>query len=102
MRAPKRRRSNGRKASTSRQARVPTSARRIPAWHSSTITIDLLDQGTDLGDVLLAQLAALGEMRDQRRDAAAIETIEQALAFDVHVVGALEQRSVQVAPAVAF
>ena len=64
--------------------------------------IEFLDEALELGDVLLAQLAPVGEVRDQRRDAAAEQSIEQRGARRVDVVLALEQRPVEIAPAVAF
>src|SRR5689334_10006230 len=102
MRAPNAFRNGTRSRRTSAHANVATSASLMPTIHASAITFELLDQRADFRNVLPAELAALGKVRDEGGDAPAVEAIEQALAFDVHVIGTLEQCAIEVAAAVTL
>jgi hypothetical protein len=64
--------------------------------------IEFLDQPPEFGQVFLAKLVMLGEMRDQRCNSPTEQAIEQTLALRMHIVGALEQGSVEVAATHAF
>ncbi|MCY1463655.1 hypothetical protein D9M71_815790 [compost metagenome] len=55
----------------------------------------------ELGDVLRAELPALAEMRDQRRDAAIEHPIQKAFALFGHPGVALQHRRIQIAAPVA-
>src|SRR5690606_11401206 len=100
-RAPNARRSGRRASSTSETAALPTSV----AWTISAIAsrlsiVELLEQLAQLRDVLRAELALAAEMRDQRRDAAVEQPLQQAFAF-VHQPGLPAQHGrVEVAAAV--
>src|SRR6185437_10847452 len=85
------------KASSSSQPRPSQS---IAA--SSLVIVELLEQFAQFGDVLLRQLALLGEVRHQRRHPASEQAVEQALALLLHVLLAREQRRIEVAAAVAL
>src|SRR5690606_2314041 len=78
-RAPNALRNGSRRSRTSAvaavTARVPSSRQR----RSSALIIDLPDQPPEFLDVLLAELAALTEVRDQRRDPATKQAVKHAL-----------------------
>src|SRR5580765_1157984 len=99
--APSQRRAGTRTASTRARARPAASAPRPRAMSRSCVIVELLDQSLQFGEILLAQFAGLGEVRDQRRDAAAEQAVDQTLALAVHIVLALEPCTVEVAFAVA-
>src|SRR5690242_20466658 len=105
---PNRRRQGLRTAATTSTAAVNASSASQPrAVHAVTsasmlLIVELLQQFAQFGDVLLRQLALLGEVRHQGRHAAAEQAIEQALALLLHVLLARQQRRVEVAAAVAF
>src|SRR6185312_49750 len=105
---PNRRRHDLRNTATSSTATVnarissqPRPSQSIPA-HSILFIVELLEQLAQFGDVLLRQLALLGEVHHQRCHAAAEQAIEQALALLLHVLSACQQGRVEVAATVAL
>src|ERR1700761_1358133 len=69
---------------------------------SRLLIIKLLQQLFQVGNILAAQLALLGEVRNQRRNAPVEQTVEQALAFLGHVLLPRELGRIQVAPPFAL
>src|SRR6185312_4145688 len=105
---PNRRRHGLRSAATTSTAAVkarisnqPRPSQSIPA-RSRLFIVELLEQFAQFGDVLLRQLALLGEVRHQRCHPAAEQAVEQALALLLDVLPARQQRRVEVAAAVAL
>src|SRR5690606_33629318 len=100
---PKARRSGIRSASTIAVAMLAASVPSIIQRSSaSALIVDLPDQPAQLVDVFLAELAALAEVRHQRRHPAAKQPVQHALALagDPGVAG--EHGRIQVAPAIAL
>src|ERR1700744_5158698 len=100
--APKRWRNGLRTISTSAIAKLEASVACHNSISRSAVMIEILDEALEFGDVLLGQLSAVGKVRAQWCDAASEQTIEQRGARRVDVILALEQRAVEVAPAVAL
>src|SRR6185437_15220995 len=100
--APNQRRIGRRSASTRQIATLATSVPRQIRTSRSCVMVEFLDESLQFGQILLAQFALLGKVRDERSDASIEQTVEQALALAVHVVGTLDERTIQIALAVTL
>src|SRR5690606_41513071 len=91
-----------------RKGRRSSSTRKIAALDASVAStnvsrpaiVDLLQQLAQFGNVGIAQPAVAAEVRDQWRDPAVEQSIEQAFPFPPPPAFALQHRAVQIAPAV--
>src|SRR5262245_34230830 len=64
---------------------------------SLIVLLQILDQGLELLDVLGGELPVLGEVSDHGRELAAEQPVEKALALLGDIIGAGDQRPVDVA-----
>src|SRR5689334_21890830 len=98
MRAPNAARTGLRSASTTR---IAAPAARFAMMNlramSLIVLLQILDQGLELPDVLGSELPVLGKMRDHRRHLAAEQPVEKSLALFGDVVGAGDQRAIDIA-----
>src|SRR5690554_2931311 len=101
--APKAWRSGMRRTSTrtteAETASVPSTSQRSSI---SAPIVDLPDQPPELIDIVLAELAALAEVRHQRGNPAAEQAVQHAFALTGHPGLPAEHRGIQVTAAFAF
>src|SRR3546814_12742938 len=79
-----------------------SSCRTTPLGASRRSCLELPQQSLDLGDVGIAERLAIGEVRDQRADAAAEQAIDEPLRFLSDGIGALDRGAIEIAPTVGL
>src|SRR3546814_5987595 len=79
-----------------------SSCRTTPLGASRRSCLELPQQSLDLGDVGIAERLAIGEVRDQRADAAAEQAIDEPLRFLADGIGALDRGAIEIAPTVGL
>src|SRR3546814_19869926 len=75
-----------------------SSCRTTPLGASRRSCLELPQQSLDLGDVGIAERLAIGEVLDQRTDAAAEQAPDEPLRFLADGIGALDRGAIKIAP----
>src|ERR1700685_1044175 len=92
----------GRRSSDTRMIAAASARFTLPRAKRKSVTLCLQfrDELFELLDIGRGQRAMFGKMRDQGRQLSLKQSVQQALAFVLHIGGAADQRPVKIAPVV--